>query len=181
MSITWLSLQRDSTRPGPSQSASQPQTKTIYKYSHPALPCPGRSRRDKTTIDFKWEPFIMSVINDVPPWVSTNRQPGLAIHLFVGQETVISLERQEKSWSPNCHISKHKNYKSSSPPFLAVELNHSQVFASDLEKSQFTMENLKNNFAAQISKVLGRKIALSHRHQVSRYIIVHSWLGYQSC
>ena len=115
----------------------------------------------------------MSVINDVPAWVTSRRQPSLAIHLFVGQETVISLERQEKSWSPNCHISKHKNYKSSSPPFLAVELNHSQVFASDLEKSQFTMENLKNNFGAQISKVLGREIALTHRQDIKSVSILY--------
>ena len=42
---------------------------------------------------------------------------------------------------------------------MAAELNHSQVFASDLEKSQFTMENLKNNFPAQISKVIGKEMA----------------------
>ena len=71
MSITWLSLHRE-IAPG-QDPASQPQTKTIYKYSHPDLPCPGRSRRDKTTIDFKWEPFIMSVINDVPAGVTTRR------------------------------------------------------------------------------------------------------------
>ena len=86
--------------PGPASSGQKQFINILIQ------PSPGR--RYKTTIDFKWEPFIMSVINDVPPSVSTRRRQGLAIHLFVGQETVISLERQEESWSPQCHISQHK-------------------------------------------------------------------------
>ena len=87
MSITWLSLWRDRrNRPGP----SQPATKTIYKYSESAW---AAWPRYKTTRDFNWEPFIVSVINDETAGVTTTeRQPGLAIHLFLGQETVISLE-----------------------------------------------------------------------------------------
>ena len=96
-------------------------------------------------------------------WESPHQQEtaGLGITPFCrSRNSNQSGEARGKSWSPHCHISKHKNYKSSSPPFLAADLNHSQVFASDLDKSQFRMENLKNNFAAQISKVIGRKIAL---------------------
>ena len=68
MSITWLSLHRE-IAPG-QDPASQPQTKTIYKYSAPAW---SGTVAVQTTIDFKWEPFIMSVINDVPAGVTTRR------------------------------------------------------------------------------------------------------------